>query len=70
MAYERFTDPDMFYVAGDGNYGGEDIIIASYSDFTEEQMDIISSLPDHERLYYARAILLGEDLSEWEDDFL
>ena len=67
MAYTRFTDKDLMYVSTDGNYGGGDVIITSFSEFTEEQMDIIDSLGDYDRFWYIHGILNGEDVSEFEE---
>ena len=69
MAYERFTDRDMFYIASDGNWGGEDIIVTSFSEFTDEQIETLESLPDNDRFWYVHALLNGEDVSEFEDSF-
>jgi hypothetical protein len=69
MAYERFTDPDTFYISTDGNYGGGNVIIANYSDFTQQQMDIIDGLHDNDRFWYVQALMTGDDVSEFEDQF-
>jgi hypothetical protein len=69
IVYERFTDRDLFYVAADGNYGGEDIIITSFDKFTQRQMDIFEALTDNDRFWYIQALMTGGDVSEFEDDF-
>lgn len=67
MAYTRFTDLDLLYVSTDGNYGGGDVIITSFNELSDEQIDILSSLPDQDRFWYVHAILNGEDVSEFEE---
>jgi len=69
MAYTMF-DENTMYIADDGNYGGGAIIITSFSEFTEEQIDILDTLVDNDKFDYAYAVLNGKDTSEWDNDYL
>ena len=64
MAYVKY---DGLFIAEDGSYGGGPVIIADHDAFTDEQMDVLSTLGDNERFDYAEALLNGKDVSEWED---
>lgn len=66
MAYTQFGD-GVLWIAEDGSWGGSDIIITSFNDFTEEQLDTLDLLGDNDKFDYAMAVLNGQDTSEWED---
>lgn len=66
MAYQLLGD-GVLWISEDGSYGGSDIIITSFSDFTEEQIDTLSDLGDNSKFDYALAVLNGQDTSEWEE---
>jgi hypothetical protein len=55
------------YISEDGNYGTSMLLTFEYNSLTEEQHELVSILPDRDKMSYALAILKGqEDLSEWE----
>lgn len=58
---------DGLYFSEDGNYGGGAIIIADHDAFTDEQMELLGTLSDNDRYDYAKAVLNGQDVSEWEN---
>lgn len=64
MAYVEY---DGLYFCEDGNYGGGPVIIADHDAFTDEQMERLGELSDNSRYDYAKAVLNGQDTSEWED---
>ena len=64
MAYVKY---DGLFIAEDGSYGGGPVLIVDHDTFTDEQMDILSTLNDNDRFDYAEALLNGKDVSEWED---
>ena len=65
MAYEKLSG--VFWITEDGSFGGSDIILTSYADFTEEQIETLDNLGDNSKFDYALAVLNGEDTSEWDD---
>ena len=67
MAYDKISG-NILYVTRDGNYGGDEIIITSMSDFPEEHLERLSDLNDNSRFKFAEAVLNGEDLSQWLDE--
>ena len=60
----------MAYVSEYGNWGsdGEEILIFKNSDLTESQWENLEYLTDSDKLTYVKAILAGEDVSEWEEE--
>jgi|LauGreDrversion4_2_1035121.scaffolds.fasta_scaffold160800_2 hypothetical protein len=67
MAYDKLSG-NLLYITADGNYGGDDILITSLSDFPEEYLEILGELPDYQRIKFAQAFLDGQDVSEWLED--
>jgi hypothetical protein len=67
MAYDLLGN--VAFVDADGSYsGGTEILIFDGFALNDEQWDTLGTLPDYEKMSYARAILDGEsDLSKWED---
>lgn len=62
---------DVAFVAHDGSYSqSEGIVIFPTEDLTEEQWDILSTLPDSERIIFALACLNGEDIQEYLDEYV
>tara|TARA_B110000503_G_scaffold42486_1_gene69582 strand:+ start:34 stop:207 length:174 start_codon:yes stop_codon:yes gene_type:complete len=57
----------MAYISEYGNWGNEEILIVGDNEFTSEQWQRIDELPDNDKLNYAKAIIAGADLAEWED---
>ena len=64
MKYQKL---DGLYISEDGNYGGGSIIILDHNAFTDEQIDVLSTLSDNDRYDYALALVEGRDVSEYED---
>jgi hypothetical protein len=67
MAYELINGYQQLWIAEDGSYGGGAVMLTTFDDFSEEQMDILSTLPDNDKFDYAYAVLNGKDTSQWED---
>lgn len=62
---------DVAFVAHDGSYSqSEEVVIFPTEDLTEEQWDILSTLPDSERIIFALACLNGEDIQEYLDEYV
>jgi len=62
---------DVAFVAHDGSYSqSEEIVIFPTEDLTEEQWDILSTLPDSEKIIFALACLNGEDIQEYLDEYV
>lgn len=57
----------MSYVTEDGNYGSDELVAFPYDTLTDKQWDILSECSDYDRINYVKAIINGDDLSEWED---
>ena len=58
------------WISEDGSYSqGNELITFDGDLITDKQWDIISCLSDSERIIYAIAIIDGQDVSEWEDEF-
>ena len=65
MAYDKIGN--VAFVDADGNYCSEtDIVLFPIDTLNEEQWEVLSVLPDSDRLPYVEAILNGQDASEWE----
>lgn len=58
------------FVTGDGDYteNGE-LLIFNPDDLTEEHWAIISELPDSERIVFITAVLNGEDVTDYEEEY-
>jgi hypothetical protein len=49
MAYTMFDGKQLLWIAKDGSYGGGAVILTTFDEFTDEQMDILSTLPDNDK---------------------
>ena len=56
----------MAYVTEDGNFGGDEILEFKEDQLSKKQWELLDELSDEDRLPFVRAVLAGEDLSEWE----
>jgi len=59
---------NKFYVTEHGNWGGDEFLVVDETDLTSKQWRNLEVLHDKDRLPYAKAILAGEDVSEYEED--
>lgn len=55
------------YVSEYGNWGADDLLVFGETDLTSKQWLNLEILPDYQKMPYVKAILAGEDVSEWED---
>lgn len=63
-------NPSIAWISEDGSYSaGNEIIFFKGNELALYQWDILSTLPDSERIIYAMAVINGEDVSDWEDEF-
>jgi len=58
----------MAYVSEYGNWGNEEVLVFSENDLTQSQWGLLIELPDNDKINYVKAIIAGEDTSEWEED--
>jgi hypothetical protein len=56
----------MAYISEYGNWGNEEVLILDEGDLTSDQWQLVEELPDSEKLPYAKAVLAGDPLSDWE----
>jgi AAA+ superfamily predicted ATPase len=57
------------YISADGSYSASENTITFDGDLlTDKQWEVVSELPDSERIIYALAVFDGEDVSEWENE--
>ena len=56
----------MAYISEYGNWGSEEVLILAESDLTSDQWQLVEDLPDSDKLPYAKAVLAGAPLSEWD----
>ena len=62
---------DVAFVAHDGSYSAnEEIVIFPTDALNDEQWDILSTLPDSEKIIFALACLNGEDIQEYLDEYV
>jgi hypothetical protein len=55
------------FVSYDGDYSSDaDILLFNQDDLTPEQWETVAELGDSSRYEYVRAVLAGDDLTEWE----
>ena len=58
------------WISEDGSYSqGNELITFDGDLLTDKQWEILSCLPDSERIIYAIAVIDGQDVSEWEDEY-
>jgi|TARA_B110000503_G_scaffold49712_1_gene80696 hypothetical protein len=57
----------MAYISEYGNWGNEEVLVLDDNALTSDQWQRVEDLPDNDKLNYAKAILAGADLDEWED---
>lgn len=55
----------MAYVSEYGNYGAERILVFDSGDLNEEHWNILSELPDHDKLPFVDALLNNEPTDRW-----
>jgi hypothetical protein len=68
MSYDH--NPSTAWISEDGSYSaGNELITFDADLLTDKQWDILSDLPDTERIIYAIAVIDGQDVSEWEDEY-
>lgn len=68
MSYD--FNSSIAWISEDGSYSaGNELITFDGDLLTDKQWDILGDLPDSERIIYAIAVIDGQDLSEWEDEF-
>ena len=68
MSYTHKSD--TAWISEDGSYSaGNELITFDGDLLTDRQWEILSCLSDSERIIYAIAVLDGQDVSEWEDEF-
>lgn len=67
MAHTKEEYKNVAWVADEGSFGAGRLLTFDVDALTEQQWDNLSNLADYERLDYAKAILLGHPLNEWED---
>jgi hypothetical protein len=54
------------YISEYGNWGLEEVLILDEDDLSSAQWEMVDSLPDYDKMVYAKAVLAGEDLSKWD----
>lgn len=57
----------MAYVSEYGNYGAEDCLSFDTTDITIAQWEVLTELPDYDKLPFVKAVLAKQDLSKWMD---
>ena len=57
----------MGYVTADGNYGSDELVAFPSDLLKQKQWDRLGECSDYDRINYVKAIINGDDLSEWED---
>jgi hypothetical protein len=68
MSYKH--NPSIAWISEDGSFSQENELITFDTDLlTERQWEIVDQLSDSERIIYAIAVIDGQDVSEWEDEF-
>jgi hypothetical protein len=55
------------WIAEDGSYGMCDIVVFKESDLTEDQWEIFNELPESQTFNFVKAVINGEDLSQWKE---
>jgi hypothetical protein len=61
---------DVAFVAHDGSYSQREEVVTFPSDaLNDEQWDILSTMPDSEKIVFALACLNGEDIQEYLDEY-
>lgn len=68
MSYRH--NSSIAWISEDGSYSaGNEIITFEAHELTDRQWEILDQLSDGERIIYAIAVIDGQDVSEWEDEF-
>jgi hypothetical protein len=68
MSYNH--NPSTAWISEDGSFSQENELITFDTDLlTERQWEIVDQLSDSERIIYAIAVIDGQDVSEWEDEY-
>jgi hypothetical protein len=55
------------WIAEDGSYGMCDILVFKESDLTSDQWEIFNELPESQTFNFVKAVINGEDLSQWKE---
>ena len=58
----------MAYISEYGNWGSEEVLVLDDNALTSDQWQLLDELPDNDKLNYAKAIIAGADLAEWEEN--
>jgi hypothetical protein len=65
---KKYLVKTIAFVTEYGDWGREhNIIIFNDDNLTEEQWDTLADLPDSMKLSYAKAVMDGDDLTEYEE---
>lgn len=68
MSYDH--NSSIAWISEDGSFSqGNELITFDSTELTDRQWEILSELSDSERIIYAIAVIDGQDVSEWEDEF-
>ena len=68
MSYKH--NSSIAWISEDGSFSQENELITFDTDLlTERQWEIVDQLSDSERIIYAIAVIDGQDVSEWEDEY-
>lgn len=68
MSYD--FNSSVAWISEDGSYSaGNELITFDGDLLTDKQWEILSCLSDSERIIYAIAVIDGQDVSEWEDEY-
>ena len=58
---------DRCWIAEDGSQGECDVVIFNESDLQEEHWEIFNNLPESEMYNFVKAVINGEDLTQWKE---
>jgi hypothetical protein len=61
--------PDVGWVSADGSYGYGSVTVFDPNTVTDFQWQVLDNLADSDKQPYIRAIINGENLTEWESDY-
>jgi hypothetical protein len=64
---KNYTIKATAWVSEDGSFSGSNYLLTfDPSELTAEQWETLADLNDSERIRYAKAVMDGESLTEWE----
>jgi hypothetical protein len=58
---------DRCWIAEDGSQGQCDVVIFDESNLTSDQWEIFNELPESQTFNFVKAVINGEDLSQWKE---